>query len=121
MEDLHDMRSEYRYAIAACDSEEERLALNKMLEEALFKVPVLVHPGSCVSPSSNLLNGSIVEPGAVIGTQVTIGLGTIIGANCVIEHHCFISDGCLLRAGTIVRKNSFMPMGTVCSQTENNC
>lgn len=68
MEDLHDLRSEYKYAIAACDSGEERIAINKMMEEALFKIPVLVHPGSSVSPSSNLLNGSIVEPGSVIGT-----------------------------------------------------
>lgn len=113
MEDLYDLRSEYKYAIAACESGEERVALNQKLEEALFIVPFLMHPDSCVSPSSNLMKGSIVEPGAVIGAQVSIGVGTIVGANCVVEQHCFIGDGSLLRAGTIVRKNSYIPMGTV--------
>ena len=113
IEEVENFYPEYMYAIALCEDGEERIELNKKLEESRFVVSNLVHTKSLISPSANLLRGCVVEPGAVIESQTTIGVGCIVGANCVVEHHCFIGDGSLLKAGTIVRANTVLTAGTV--------
>lgn len=113
VEDVENFYPEYMYAIALCEDGEERIELNKKLEESRFVVPNLVHTKSLISPSANLLKGCVVEPGAVIESQTTIGVGSIVGANCVVEHHCFIEDGSSLKAGTIVHANTVLTVGSV--------
>ena len=115
LDELSSFYPEYNCAIAACDDGEERLKLNKKLEE-LFNVPVLFHKDSTISPSSSLLPGSIVEPRAVIECQTTIGLSTVIGAGSIVEPYCFIGDGSTLRSGTIVKSTSIVDKNTVTKQ-----
>ena len=115
LEDVESFYPEYNCAIAACDDGTERLEWNKKLE-ALYKIPVLFHMDSTISPSANLMPGCIVEPRAVIGCGSTIGQATIIGANVVVEPYCFIGDSCTLKSGTIVKSTSMVAMNTSTEQ-----
>lgn len=115
LEDVESFYPEYNCAIAACDDGTERLEWNKKLE-ALYKIPVLFHMDSTISPSANLMPGCIVEPRAVVGCGSTIGQATVIGANSVVEPYCLVGDSCTLKSGTIVKSTSMVAMNTSTEQ-----
>jgi UDP-N-acetylbacillosamine N-acetyltransferase len=57
-----------------------------------FKLVTLVHPGSIVSPSVVIGEGSVVMPLVVVNAKAQIGNGVILNSGCVIEHECIIED-----------------------------
>lgn len=67
----------------------------KLFEKAKlsgFELVTLEHPGSIVSPSAVIGEGSVVMPLVVVNAKAQIGNGVILNSGCVIEHECIIED-----------------------------
>ncbi len=101
---------EYSYAIVAIGNADIRLEYIRKLEEALFKIAILVSPRAYVSPSAQLMKGTIVEPMAVVNANAVVEIGVIICAGAIVNHNVTVGDGCLLQCGSIVAAGTLMKM-----------
>jgi sugar O-acyltransferase (sialic acid O-acetyltransferase NeuD family) len=52
----------------------------------------VIHPGSCVSPSSVVNEGSVLMGGSVVNAEVLIGKHVILNTGATIDHDCIIGD-----------------------------
>lgn len=102
IEDYERFVTEYSYAFIAIGNAELRLKYIEKLEEACFRIAILVSPKAYVSPSAQLIKGSIVEPMAAVNANSTISIGCFVCAGAVINHDAFVGDGCQLDCGSIV-------------------
>lgn len=116
-----DLAQQYPYAFVAIGNPKLRLKLIQELEEACFKVAVLVHPQACVSITAQLYKGTIVEPMAVVQANTTVAIGCIVSAGAVVNHNCFVGDVCHVDCGGIVPAGSIVPAGVKidCGQIYN--
>lgn len=62
------------------------------LESIGFKLPVLIHKNSIVSPYAHVGDGTCVMAGAVVNASACIGENCIINTGSVIEHDCIVGD-----------------------------
>jgi sugar O-acyltransferase (sialic acid O-acetyltransferase NeuD family) len=65
---------------------------NIVLRNLSLKYSRAIHSRAVVSPSANILEGTVVMAGAIINTDSTIGKHVIINSGAVVEHDCEISD-----------------------------
>jgi sugar O-acyltransferase (sialic acid O-acetyltransferase NeuD family) len=93
----------HKYAIVAIGDNKKRLDLIEKLLKVGYKIPVIIHPKSCVSKYSSIREGSIILAGAVVNTNATIGKGCIININSCIDHDSIIEDGVHVCNGAVVR------------------
>lgn len=93
---------EYMYAIPALGDPELRRAWIQRLEEACFRVPILVSPRAYVSPSAQLQKGCIVEPLAGVHANTVVGVGTLISMGAILNHNSFVMDFCHIDCGAVV-------------------
>ena len=108
--------SSYSYAIVAMGNPKLRIDWIIKLEEACYKIAILVHPKAYVSPSAQIMKGSIIEPKAVVNTGCIISIGCIISAGAVVNHNSMCSDGVHVDCNATVSSNTLVPAGTkVCS------
>jgi UDP-3-O-[3-hydroxymyristoyl] glucosamine N-acyltransferase len=112
LDEYEDFVTDYNYAFVAIGNSELRLSLIQKLEEACYRMAILVHPKAYISPSSQLQKGCIVEPNAVIQANSVLSIGVIVSAGAVINHNCFIGDVCHIDAGAVVKSNSILKIGT---------
>lgn len=110
LESYEQYAHEYSYAIVAIENADTRLEYIRKLEESLFRVAVLVSPRAYVSPSAQLMKGTIVEPMAVIHANAVVAIGVIVCAGAVVNHNAAVGDGCLLQCGSIVATGALMEM-----------
>ena len=111
---------EYSYAIVAIGNADIRLEYIRKLEEALFKIAILVSPRAYVSPSAQLMKGTIVEPMAVVNANAVVEIGERAFYQCenlngscagaIVNHNVTVGDGCLLQCGSIVAAGTLMKM-----------
>lgn len=101
---------EYSYAIVAIGNADIRLEYIQKLEEALFKIAILVSLMAYVAPSAQLMKGTIVEPMAVVNANAVVAIGVIICAGAIVNHNAAVGDGCLLQCGSIVAACTLMKM-----------
>jgi UDP-N-acetylbacillosamine N-acetyltransferase len=104
--------TEYNYAFVAVGNSELRLKWIQKLEEACYRVAILVHSRAYVSPSAQLQKGCIVEPNAVIQANSALSIGVIISAGAIVNHDCFVGDVCHIDVGAIVQSNSVVKAHT---------
>lgn len=102
----------YSYAIAASENPEIRLEWIHKLEESCFRVAILVHPKACVSPSAQIMKGTIVEALSVINTGSVIASGCIISAGAVVNYNTMCADGVHIDCNATVAANTLVPAGT---------
>lgn len=102
-EQYEDFVGKYTYAVVAMGNPELRLSYLQKLEEACFQIAILVHPKAYISPSAQLMQGTIVEPMAAVHTGSAVAKGCIISAGAVVNHNCFIGDGCHVDCGAVVK------------------
>ena len=115
--DLDELATDYSYLIVAIGDPKIRLSLlNKVEEETLFKIATLISPRAYVSPSAQIMKGSIIEPMAVVHTGAIISKGCIISAGAVINHASMCCDACHIDCNAVVAGQTIVPAGTkVCS------
>lgn len=112
-EDLANLAQEYPYMIAAIGNPEIRLnLLNKIESETPCKIATLVSPHAYVSPSAQIMSGTIIEPMAVIHTGCIIGRGSIISAGAVVNHASACLDGVHVDCNAVVAGNTIVPAKT---------
>ena len=104
--------TEYGYAFVAIGDADLRLQYIQKLEEACYKVAVLVSPKAYISKSAQLMKGSIVEPMAVVNANSTITIGAFVCAGAVVNHNAFVGDGCQLDCGSVVGSGVILPTKT---------
>jgi len=69
-----------------------RNKLFDMAKEIGFKIPILIHDQTVVSPHASIGEGTCVMPGVIINSGTSIGKNCIINSGAVIEHECVIGD-----------------------------
>lgn len=112
LNDYEPLAANYSYAVVAIGDAELRLKWIQKLEEACFTIAILVHPKAYVSPSAQLMKGTIVEPMAVVQSNSTVAIGCIISSGAVVNHNCFVGDGCHVDCGAVVEAGSNIPAKT---------
>lgn len=95
-------RDVYPVAVAAVGDSILRMRWLRMLAEAGFVLPVLIHPTAVVSPSAKLDFGTVVEARATIGPGAKIGAGSIIASGATIDRGVVLPEGSFIRCGQAV-------------------
>ena len=95
-------REEYPVAIPAVGDRELRLRWLRMLIQAGFVIPVLIHPTAVVSPSAEIGYGTVVDARSTIGAGVKIGAGSIVSSGATIDRGMVLPEGSLVRCGQVV-------------------
>ena len=112
LSDYEKYSASYSYAVVAIGNPELRISWIYKLEQACYTVAILVHPRAYVSPSAQIMKGSIIEPMAVVHTGCVIASGCIISAGAVINHAAMCCDGCHIDCNATVVGNTLVPTGT---------
>lgn len=98
---------------------------NNIARETIFSTfelgdaPVLAHPSTIVSPTSQIGNGTLLVAGAIVNADARIGRGVILNTACSIDHDCEIADfahispGARLAGGVKVGRRSWIGIGAV--------
>lgn len=60
-----------------------------------------------ISPTSNIGDGTVIQPNTFIGNHVTIGKNCIIHANVCIYDHSVIGDNVIIHSGTIIGADAY--------------
>lgn len=95
-------REEYPVAIPAVGDDALRMRWLRMLTQAGFVLPVLIHPTAAVSPSAQIRYGTVVEARATIGPGVKIGAGCVIASGATIERGVVLPEGSMVRCGQVI-------------------
>lgn len=70
-----------------------RLSWLRRLEEAGYRLPVLIHPSAVVGRGAVIGKGSVVLSGAVVVTGAALGIGCIVNTLAGVDHDCRLGDG----------------------------
>lgn len=105
-------KNEYEQAFVAIGNNLLRNQWLIRLSTVGYKIPVLIHPNSYVSPSSMIKSGSVVMTGAIIQSNVKIGLGCIVSAGAIVDHDSIIENYCHVNAGAIIPSMTTLEEGT---------
>jgi len=90
----------YKDIVVAIGENELRIKLLNYFVEQGFSLPVLIQPGSTISPTCSLGEGSVVFSQVAINAEAKIGRGCIINTASSIDHDCNIEDGVHICPGT---------------------
>lgn len=111
--DIENLAVEYNNVIVAIGNPEVRLSLlRKIEEETPCRIVTLVSPHAYISPSAQIMKGSIIEPMAVIHTGSVVAVGCIISAGAVVNHASMCCDGVHVDCNATVAGNTLVPAGT---------
>ncbi|MEG2659282.1 MAG: hypothetical protein RR978_01040 [Oscillospiraceae bacterium] len=93
----------YPFAYPALGNNMLRCKWLTKLENAGFKLPVIIHPRAYVSPTAVISGGTAVLANATVCANAVIGKGVIINVNAVADHDCHLYEGVHLAPGAIVK------------------
>ncbi|EKQ51119.1 MULTISPECIES: acetyltransferase [unclassified Clostridium] len=89
LNNIHNQGIDYAFiAFGAINNIAVRNDIYSNLKRIGYKIPVLTHKMSIVSPYSQIEEGTCVMPGAIINPGVEIGKNCIINTGSIIEHDC---------------------------------
>lgn len=106
-------------AVVAIGDNRIRQRIVQNSQDEGFALPVIVHPGACVSANAVLEPGVTVMAGAVVNTEAWIGCGVIVNAGVVIDHHAVIEPfahlgaGCCVAGGNTLKEGVWLRAGCV--------
>ena len=101
-DDYENFAKDYKGAFVALGNPELRKQWIYKLKEAGFSIETLISPGSYVSPTAEIAEGSIVEPMAVVNSHAEIGVGVLVCAGAVINHNSVVKGFCQIDCGAVV-------------------
>lgn len=115
--DIGELANQYSNIFVAIGDPEVRLSFLKRIgEETPYFIVSLVSPKACVSPSAQVMNGSIIEPMAVVHANSVICPGCIISAGAVVNHATMCCDGVHVDCNATVDGYCLVPARTkICS------
>lgn len=93
LNDYSKFKDKYNEVFVAIGNNKLRQKLIEKLLDDSFKIPILIHPFTCISSNVDIDVGTVVMPGAVINTNSKIGRGCIINTASSIDHDCVLEDG----------------------------
>lgn len=119
----HNHKETYSNAIVAIGNNHNRLTWLTTLEQAGYKIPVIIHPSSILSGFCEIESGTVVLAGVVVNANARIAKGCILNTSSTIDHDCVIGNGVHISPGTnisgTVTINDFSWLG-VGSKIVNN-
>lgn len=102
-------REDYTDAIVAFGNNANRLQQTKVLQDAGYNVPALIHPTAYVSPDAEIAPGCIIRAHCVVSRFVKLGLATILNVGALIDHDVEIGEGSHILMGAVVRNMVKLP------------
>ena len=118
-DDLSKFRSEYDFAIVSIGDNKLREKLFCFLKELGYKIPTLIHATAYISESSQIGEGTVVEPKAIVNTNVVVEKGCIISPGAIIDHdvkigkYVHVNSGAVIMAGSRVKNFEKIDAGGV--------
>ena len=94
-----------------------RIEVYRLLTQAGFTLPALVHPSAVVEASARIGPGAQILAHAYVGSDAEIGEGVIVNTGAVVSHDCVVGDhanlspGCLLAGNITVGARTLLGMG----------
>ena len=110
-------KKEYPDAIVAFGNNPNRLLQTKVLMDAGYYVPILIHPTAYVSPEAEIAPGCIIRAHCVVSRYVKLGVATILNVGALIDHDVEIGEGSHILMGAVVRNMVKLPQ---MSRVESN-
>lgn len=110
-------RKDYTDSIVAFGNNTNRLLQTKVLLDAGYNIPTLIHPTAYVSPDAEIAPGCIIRAKAVVSRYVKLGLATILNVGALIDHDVEIGEGSHILIGAVVRNMVKLP---ALSRVESN-
>ena len=102
----------YSYAFVAVGDNDFRLKMIDRLQEACYKIAVLVSTKAYVAPSAQLRKGTIVEPMAVVQANTSVAIGCLVCSGAIVKHNAFVGDGCYLDCNCVIQASVLVPAKT---------
>jgi UDP-3-O-[3-hydroxymyristoyl] glucosamine N-acyltransferase len=96
---------------------QNRLLQTKVLQDAGYNIPALIHPTAYVSPDAEIAPGCIIRAKVVVSRYVKLGLATILNVGALIDHDVEIGEGSHILMGAVVRNMVKLP---AMSRVESN-
>jgi UDP-perosamine 4-acetyltransferase len=78
-----------------------------------LRLPVLIHPNACVSPTARLADGTVVMAGAVVSAHATLGELCIVNTRASVDHDCYLGDYVHIAPGVTLAGNVTVGNGTL--------
>lgn len=114
LEDFTQFAGEYTCAVVAIGNPRVRMEYLEKLQ-GCYKIPILCHPRSWVSPSARIGAGCVIEPMAVIQANAIVGAGCLICAGAVVNHNSELGEGCHIDCNsTVAARAKVSPHTKVC-------
>ena len=102
-------RKDYTDAIVAFGNNANRLLQTKVLQDAGYNIPVLIHPTAYVSPDAEIAPGCIIRSHCVVSRFVKLGMACILNVGALIDHDVEIGEGSHILMGAVVRNMVKLP------------
>ena len=104
---------DYSHIFVAIVNPEIKLNLLKRIKETTsYKIATLISPRAYISPTAQIMQGSLVEAMATVNTGSVIAVGCIIGAGSIVNHCSMCCEGVHLECNAVVADNTLVPAGT---------
>lgn len=92
-------QAQFAAAVVAIGHAATRLRWIARLQDAGYRLPVLIHPTAWVSPSAQVGPASVVFAQVAVQANATIGTGAIINTGSSVDHEAQLADGVHLCPG----------------------
>jgi len=108
--------ADYQLALGIGDNNIRQQIYKKTVRKG-FIIVTPVHPGSIISPTAKIGDGTAIMGGAVINASSDIGKASIINTGATVDHDCGVGDwvhispGANLAGGVSVGNNSHIGIG----------
>lgn len=106
---LSKYRKDYSDAIVAFGNNQNRLLQTKVLHDAGYNIPTLIHPTAYISPNAEIAPGCIIRAQVVVSRYVKLGLATILNVGALIDHDVVIGEGSHILMGAVIRNMVKLP------------
>jgi sugar O-acyltransferase (sialic acid O-acetyltransferase NeuD family) len=79
-----------------------RIKVFRKIKSSRGKLPVIVSPGSYLSKTASIGEGTIIMRNAVVNSEASVGEGCIINTGALIEHEAVIGNFCHISTNAVI-------------------
>ncbi len=92
-------------AVGGIGNVQVRVRVFRVLAEAGFACPALVHPTAFIEPGARLEAGVQVMPHAYVGSEAHVGYGSLVNTGAIVSHDCRLGAYVNLSPGATLAGN----------------